>query len=154
MKTIKLLSILVLSFSSFTVKSQYYNFPFPGWNQSFTGVIWNGIQDEIGLSTISFDRDTLIGNKIYFTDGSKYFRSENGRVYQYFYDWSSQKFKEEVEFDFTLNVGNYFHNYYYSAETVLMVIAKKRELNLVGDSILRIDLEVRFYSQVKDTIVG
>ncbi len=134
------------------VFSQYYEFPFVGWKQTFTIYSWTGIQNETGITTISFNKDTVIQNKIYISNGYTHFRSENGKIYIGRYNSQTQSFSETLEYDFTLNIGDDVVNSNFPADVSAQVINKERVLNLVGDSIWKIDIEYELSWALKDTV--
>ncbi len=135
-----------------SVYSQYSEFPFIGWQQTFISFTWTGTQNQIGITTLSFDRDTLINGQWYISNGFTHFRSQEGKIYQNKYDWQTESFHEVLEYDFSLNIGDEIINETYAVEDSAKVINKERIINLLGDSIWQIDIQIQLNFIIKDTI--
>jgi len=132
--------------------SQYYDFPFIGWNQTYTSNTWTGVHNEVGISKMEITQDSMIDQQLYFSDGNSFFRSENGKIFRNVYNFQTQIFEEQLEYDFTLNVGDNFENYFYDENDSLEVISKYKIENLQGDSVWQLELEMYLNWLVNDTI--
>ncbi|MBK9149627.1 MAG: hypothetical protein IPM26_00940 [Saprospiraceae bacterium] len=143
---------IILTVISNKAFAQYYDFPFVGWKQTYTFYSWTGVQLLTEISTVTFGRDTLIGAQKYVTNGFLHYRSENGKIYNYGYDFQVPGFVESLEYDFTLNEGQRFVNKQYKDTDSLKVIKKERILNLVGDSVWKLVLSYKLNRDEYDTI--
>jgi len=82
--------ILFLIFTSTILHSQYYDFPFIGWKQTYTSYVWTGVTLETGIASVSFDQDSILDGQSYITDGFGFYRSEDGKIFQNKYDcWNT-----------------------------------------------------------------
>lgn len=136
--------LLVLSISN--SYSQYYDFPFIGWKQTFEisegDYSGNFTSKIIELKIVG---DTLIGGTKYFKQvseyGSHYFRKENGRLYRL----SEDLITEILHMDFSLSVGDRFVREVIRvpgglAMDTLYVYSKEKMLGPGQDSIYRMKL--------------
>lgn len=115
-------------------------------------ILGQELKNETEITTLSFDRDTLIDGQLYISNGYIHFRSQEGKIYQLNYDWQTQSFYESLEYDFSLNIGDNLINETFALEDSARVINKERIINLVGDSIWQIDIQFQLNWIVKDTI--
>lgn len=145
-------TILFFSLFSFNGFSQYYEFPYVGWSQTSTLNTWTGVHSEIGIGTFTLDRDTIIDGQEYVSNGYSNFRSENGKIFQRVYEWQTETYKDQLEFDFSLKVGDGFINHYYDAGDSLRVVSKGQVQNMLGQDVLQLKLERYVNWIIKDTI--
>jgi len=122
-----LISLFLLP--SLLLQGQYYDFPFPGWKQTLTSFVWTGVHTEIGITHISFDRDTILDGTTYVGNEYSFFRNEDGKLFQNVYDWQTQTYSEQLEYDFSLEEGDYFTNYLYEVDDSMTVVKKERIVN-------------------------
>lgn len=147
-----LVTLFLFSMLSNSGISQYYDFPFIGWKQTFTLNTWTGVHLQAGISTMEFSQDSIIDQELYVFNGNSFFRSENGKVFRNVFNPQTQVFTERLEFDFTLEVGDNFTNYYYDVNDSVEVISKYKIENLLGDSVWQLELQVYLNWIVNDTI--
>jgi len=149
----KKIIIFLLIFQSIQVQSQYFDFPFVGWKQTYTSYIWTGVSLETGVGSFGFDRDTLLNGQNYITDGYGFYRSDQGKIYQNKYDWQTETYTEQLEYDFTLEIGELFTNYNFTTEDSVTVINKERIINMLGDSVWQLELQYKLNWIVYDTLI-
>ena len=120
---------------------QYYDFPYVGWNQSFTSGYWNGFAWVTGIGTVTITQDTVINGIKYFISGvnGSPMRNENGKIYRLGY-WNPGGPTERLEYDFTLGVNDTFPPNIYIHNTLLKVITKEKITNFIGDSVWKMEL--------------
>lgn len=143
MKSILFIILTYIIFIPFTFsQSEFYHFPYDGWRQYIlhTEAPPSGWFERI--DTMKFQQDTIIDtlNYIHLTwgSGNYYVRYDSGLVFQRILN--SGQMEDKLLYDFTLNVGDTLHDYYYPSSNTDYIVTLKEKRLVHQDSLWYMEL--------------
>lgn len=151
MKSLVITFIVVFFYQNIVV-SQYYDFPSLDWKQTYTFYQWTGSHFQTEIVSLKFNKDTILGQNKYFTNGNLHIRNENGKIFRYHFNQQNQTADDLLEYDFSLNIGENFINYQYDVKDSVQAINKEKVVNLIGDSVWMITLQYNINWITKGTM--
>ncbi len=144
--TMKTLVCIIITYVIFVPvafsQSEFYQFPYNGWRQYIlhTEAPPSGWFERI--DTVKFQQDTIIDtlNYIHLTwgSGNYYVRYDSGMVFQRILN--SGQMEDKLLYDFTLNVGDTLHDYYYPSSNTNYIVTIKEKRLVHQDSLWYMEL--------------